>query len=177
MRFPGSPRERRAAKMGKHLTGALLLAGFVGLLSGCLGQGMYRVMPYGAGVNISTLEKNWQDYDVYFAGLDVGNPSAVMFHPKNDDRLITVDRWSKVESRELLEELIGSIQRQTGTSYYPQLLELLGPGGHLYAYMFTAWSVVSTRMINDHTMFVFDIPLPPYLAVSGGEGVTDMRQP
>jgi hypothetical protein len=163
--------------MKKHVIRAVLLAGFMVLLSGCLSQGTYRVVPYGAGVSIHTLEKNWQDYVVYYAGLDTGNPSAVLFDRKDDDRVIAVDRWSKVESRELLGDLIDSIQRQTGSSYYPSLFEIRGPDGHLYGFIFTAWSVVSTRMIDDRTMFVFDIPLPPYLAVNGGEDTTGTREP
>jgi hypothetical protein len=76
--------------------------------------------------------QNWQDYTVYYAGLDVGNPSVVLFDPKNDDRVITVDRWSKVESRELLTAPIDSIQRQVNLApYYPRLFEIRGPDGHL----------------------------------------------
>ncbi len=154
-----------------------MLVGFVVILSGCSGQGTYRVVPAVSGnVTIQTLMENWQDFNVYYAGLGSNHPSAVMFDPKNDDRVITVDRWSKVESRELLADLIGSIQRQTG-SYYPRLFEIRGPDGHLYGFIFTAWDVVSTRMIDDHTMFVFDIPLPPYLAVNGCDLFGGMRTP
>jgi hypothetical protein len=163
--------------MKKYLTGAVLLVGFVVMLSGCAGQGTYRVVPAVSGnVTIQTLLKNWQDYDVYFAGLDVGNPSAVMFHPKNADRVVKVDRWYKVESQKLLADLIDSIQRQTGF-YYPKLLEIRGPQGHLYAFMFTAWDVVLTKMIGDHTMFFFDIPLPPDLAIGAGHGEKGARTP
>jgi hypothetical protein len=114
-------------------------------------------------ITIQTLLGNSQDYDVYYAGLGPDHPSAVLFHPNNDARVVKVDRWSKVDSGELLAKLIDSIQRQIGSSYYPKLFEIRGPDGHLYAFMFTAWTTVSTKMIDDHTMFFFDIPLPPYL--------------
>jgi hypothetical protein len=165
--------------MKKNLGGAILLVGFVAMLSGCLGEGTYRVVPaVGGSVTIQTLMKNWQDYTVYYAGLEVRNPSAVLFEPKNNDRVIKVDRWSKVESRELLTDLIDSIQRQVElAAYYPKLFEIRGPQGHLFGYIFTAWGVVSTKMIDDHTMFVFDIPVPPYLAVSGGDGAVSNMIP
>jgi hypothetical protein len=165
--------------MKKYVTGAILLTGFVLIFSGCLGQGTYRVVPAVSGnVTIQTLMENWQDYNVYYAGLEVNNPSAVMFDPKNDDRVIAVDRWSKVESRELLTGLIDSIQRQVNlTPYYPRLFEIRSPDGHLYGFIFTAWDVVLTKMIDDRTMFVFDIPLPPYLAVDGGNDVFGTRAP
>jgi hypothetical protein len=163
--------------MKKYLTGAVLLVGFVVMLSGCAGQGTYRVVPAVSGnVTIQALLENWQDYDVYFAGLDVGTPAAVMFHPKKDDRMITVDRWSKVESQKLLADLIDSIQRQTSFGY-PKLLEIRGPHGHLYAFMFTEWDVVLTKMIGDHNMFFFDIPLPPDLAIGAGHGEQGARTP
>jgi hypothetical protein len=175
MKFPGSPRERRSAEMKKYLTGAVLLAGFVVLFSGCSWQGTYTVVPPVSGnVTIQTLLENWQDYNVYFAGLGVGNPSAVMFDPKNDDRVITVDRWSKVESRKVLADLIDSIQRQTGF-YYPKLLEIRGPHGHLYGFIFTAWDVVLTKMIGDRNIFIFNIPLPPDLAIGAGHGDLGIR--
>jgi hypothetical protein len=157
---------------------AFLLFGFAIMLSGCLGQGTYRVVPdRGTNVTIQTLMKNWQDYTVYYTGLDAPNPSAVLFEPKNGDRVIKVDRWSKVENRKLLADLIDSIQRQVGLSaYYPRLFEIRCPDGHLYGFMFTAWDVVSTRMVDDHTMFVFDIPLSPYLAVGGGTGMFVIRK-
>jgi hypothetical protein len=175
MKFPGSPRGRRSARVRKYLTGILLLVGFVVFFSGCSLQGTYTIVPPVSGnVTIQALLENWQDYDVYFAGLDVGIPAAVMFHPKNDDRKITVDRWSKVESRKLLADLIDSIQRQTSFSY-PKLFEMRDPQGHLYAFIFTEWDVILTKMIGDHNMFFFDIPLPPDLALGGGHDEQGMR--
>jgi hypothetical protein len=169
---------RGRIEMKRSLGVAILLVGFMVMLSGCLGQGTYRVAPsFRGNVTIRTLMENWQDYIVYYAGLGADNPSAVMFDPKKDDRVITVDRWSKVENRKLLADLIDSIQRQIGSSYYPKLFEIRGPEGQLYGYMFTAWSVASTKMINDRTMFVFDIPLPPYLAVDGGNNFFGTREP
>jgi hypothetical protein len=156
--------------MKKHPIKAILLVGLAVILSGCLGQGTYRVVPPVSGnVTIQTLMENWQDYIVYYAGLGPNHPSAVMFDRKDDDRVIAVDRWTRVESRELLGDLIDSIRRQIGSSYYPKLFEIRGPDGHVYGFMFTAWGGVSTKMIDDRTMFVFDIPLPPYLAVDGGD--------
>jgi hypothetical protein len=163
--------------MKKYLTGAILFVVCVVILSGCVGQATYRVVPPG-NITIETLMQNWQDYDVYYAGLGPDHPSAVMFHPKNDDRVVTFDRWSKVDSRKLLGDIIDSIQRQVGlTPYYPRLFEIRGPDGHLYAFMFTAWTTVSTRLIDDRTMFVFDIPLPPYLAVNGGNSAVGTKAP
>jgi hypothetical protein len=165
--------------MKRYLTGGGLLIGLVLILSGCFGQATYRVVPPAAGnVTIQTLLKNWQDYDVYYAGLDTGTPSAVLFHPKNDNRVVTVDRWSKVESQELLKNLIESIQRQVALSpFYPRLFEIRGPDSHLYGFMFTAWTTVSTKMIDDRTMYVFDIPLSPDLAVGGGPGAVGNKVP
>jgi len=52
-----------------------------------------------------------------------------------------------------------------GTSVY-------GPDGHLYGYMFTSWDHAVMRMVDEKTLFVNDIPMPPYLAIDkkGFEG-------
>jgi len=45
---------------------------------------------------------------------------------------------------------------------------MLGPDDHLYGYMFTAWDHATMIIGDDNTMRVLDIPMPPFLAVSGG---------
>jgi len=161
--------------MKKYMTRVVLFLAFVAFLAGCLKPGTYRVVPQGEGrPNIATLTKNWQDYSVTYAGHGPWHPAAVMFERKDDDHAIAVDRWSVVESPEALEALVVSIRKQGQTGpYYPRLFEILGPDDHLYGYMFTAWDVVLTKMIDERTLFVFDMPLPPYLAINGRDSLLD----
>ena len=164
-------------KMKKHFGAVLVLAGLVLAIYGCASYGGARSqMVYGNRITVQGLVKDWQDYTVYFTGHGRGHPSAVLFEPKDDDRVILADRWWKVETYEILTDLVDSIQRQLPIAYYyPRLLELLGPDNHRYGYVFTSWDHVVAKLIDDRTLVVYDLPLPPYLAIDGGDGPRERR--
>lgn len=143
------------------------------LVTGCAftQYGKMRVAEKADLVTVQSLQKNWQEYELYYAGLDPGNPSAVLFDRKDDERSLTSGRWFKVNSKEMLDDLIDSIQRQLPIGiYYPRLWKVFGPDGHLYGYMFTSWDNAVMKSVDEKTLFVYDLPMPPYLAV-GGRGI------
>jgi len=164
-------------KMKSRFGYVLVLAALVLTLYGCASYGNVRSpMIYGNRITVQDLVKDWQNYTLYFTGHGRGHPSAVLFEPKNDDRVIIADRWWKVENYEILTDLVDSIQRQLPIAYYyPRLLELLGPDNHRYGYVFTSWDHVVAKLIDDRTMVVYDLPLPPYLAIDGGDGLRERR--
>jgi hypothetical protein len=164
-------------KMKKRFRSILVVAGLVLAVCGCASYGYVRSqMVYGNRITVQNLVKDWQDYTVYFTGHGRGHPSAVLFKPKNDDRVVIADRWWKVENYETLTDLVDSIQRQLPIAYYyPRLLELLGPDNHRYGYVFTSWDHVVAKLVDDHTLVVYDLPLPPYLAIDGGDGPRERR--
>jgi hypothetical protein len=165
-------------KMQKHFGVVLVLAALVLTGHGCASySGSRSQMVHGNRITVQGLVKDWQDYTVYFTGHGRGHPSAVLFKPKDDDRVVIADRWWKVEKYEILTDLVDSIQRQTPISfYYPRLLELVGPDNHRYGYVFTSWDHVVVRLIDERTMVVNDLPMPPYLAIDG-EGTFPLRRP
>ena len=150
------------------LLGVILLAALIG--SGCTPGRYGRLGPVDRvdPVTVDSLVKNWEDYEVYFAGLHAGHPSAVLFDRKDDDRRLLSERWFDVKSKDLLDHLVYSIQKQLPfAGYYPRLWKIFGPDGHLYGYMFTSWDHAVMKVVDEKTMFVNDIPLPPYLAING----------
>jgi len=151
---------------------ALLLA-----LSGCaIYTGARSQMVYGNRITVQGLVKDWQNFNAYFTGHGRGHPSAVLFEPKEDGRAVIADRWWKVEQYEILTDLIDSIQRQLPIGfYYPRLLELVGPDNIPYAYVFTSWDHVPVKLVDERTLFVYDMPLPPYLAIDGRDGFRERR--
>lgn len=163
--------------MRKCLFALLGAAGLVVALNGCSTQlGVRSQKVYGDRVTVQDLVRNWQEHSVYYAGHGRGHPSAVLFDPKDDDRVIIAHRWWKVEEYEVLTDLVDSIQRQVPIAYYyPKLLELLGPDNQRYGYAFTSWDHVPGNMVNDHTLQVYDLPLPPYLAIDGGDRLRERR--
>jgi hypothetical protein len=165
-------------KIKKRFRAVLVAFGLVLAVYGCASYGYARSqMVYGNRIAVQGLVKDWQDYTIYFAGHGRGHPSAILFEPKDDDRVIIADRWWKVENYEILTDLVDYIQRQLPIGfYYPRLLELLGPDNRRYGYVFTSWDQVVGRMLDDRTMLIYDLPLPPYLAIDGGDGLR-LRRP
>lgn len=164
-------------KMEKDFAAVLVAAGSLLALSGCaVYTGAHSQMVYGNRVTVQGLVEDRQNYNVYFTGHGRGHPSAVLFEPKDDGRAIIVDRWWRVEQYEILADLVDSVQRQLPIGfYYPRLLELGGPDNYPYGYVFTSWDHVPLRLIDERTMFVYDMPLPPYLAIDGRDGFRERR--
>ena len=156
--------------MKKHLfmPWVILLAAWIGF--GCASgrYGRLDTVDRADPVTVEMLVQQWESYDVYYTGLHAGHPSAVLFERKDDDMGFLTGRWSTVKSKDLLDDLVDSIRKQLPfAGYYPRLWKLFGPDGHLYGYMFTSWDHAVMKVVDEKTMFVNDIPLPPYLAIDG----------
>jgi len=132
------------------------------LISGCAsftGYGKVRPQPFrGERITIEQLEENWQDYTIRYAGLNVSNPLGIMFDPKNDETTLVGDRWIKVDDKETVSEIISWIKSYT--EYNPQVWTILGPDNRLYGYLFYLEGHVVVKVINDTTMYVYDLKDP-----------------
>ena len=140
------------------------------LVMGCSGYARLRLQ---SGPNetmtLEKLKENWQSYHVLYAGLEPNVPSAIIFDRKDDDRKIIGERWWEMKDAKTLSDTIEWIRHQTIVGpYYPRLWKILGPDDHLYGYMFTAWDHAVMTIVDNKTMRVQDLPVPPFLAVSGG---------
>ena len=127
------------------------------LTAGCTGYGKLRPLAHqGRGMTIEALEKDWQGHTVYWAGLNVNEPSGLMFDPKGDERALTGDHWMKVKDKKALSDMIDWLQ--TNHDFYPFLLRILGPDNQLYGYMYTGWRQVVIKPVDDRTLWVGDMP-------------------
>ena len=113
-------------------------------------------------VTIQELKENWQDYTIYYAGLSVGTAAGIMLDPKNDEKTLVGDRWSKVEDQETLSELIGVIESYI--QFHPRLHRILGPDGQFYGYLFFAWLHCHPviKVVDDRTLYVYGLESPVY---------------
>jgi hypothetical protein len=109
-------------------------------------------------VTIDTLTKDWMNYTVYWTGLDVGEPTGIMFDPKTDGKALTGagDRWYKVESQESLSKMIGWLK--FNTLYYPYIWRVVGPDGQFYGYVYTGYTHFAMKVVDEKTMLVYGIP-------------------
>jgi len=134
-------------------------------ISGCLGS-FGKIRPQsgkGETLTIDDLEKNWTDYTVHYAGSSPNRPLGVMFDPKNDGKNLlpgSNDRWTKIEDKKTLSEVIGWIKVQSFADYNPMLYKVLGPDDQLYGYLFCGRNDVTIEVFDDRTMFVNDLPDP-----------------
>jgi hypothetical protein len=161
-------------QMKKIVVFVFLLSLWFGV-AGCGSYGKLRLQSGpGETMTIQQLKENWQKYNILFTGVEPNVPSAIIFDRKDDGREIIGDRWWELKDYKTLSDTIGWIEAQvTAGPYYPRLWKMLGPDDHLYGYMFTGWDSAVMTIGDDKTMRVQDLPMPPYLAVSG----PDLRDP
>jgi len=147
--------------------GLILLVASV-FIVGCATFGVLRPIK-AEDVTIETLTKNWTNYSVYMTGLDMGEPTGIMFDPKADDKALTgdSDRWYKVESEESLSKMVGWMK--FNKLYYPFLWAMVGSDGQLYGYIYTGSKRVSMKLVEDKTMLVYGVPAT--LRGEGGYGM------
>ena len=143
----------------KGLVVACLMALVVGCALGSRYGKLRSAWSPGTRVTIEQLYENRLQYDVSYAGISVENPSAIMFDPKGDERKLLTDKWIRVKTQEELADLINWVQVNEVT--YPVLWRILGPYNQLYGYMYSGWNHVLIKAIDDRTLWVDDIPLPP----------------
>lgn len=151
---------------------------FTFFLSGCAflnSYGKLRQQPKGKNnVTVNKLEEYWSNYTIYYAGyygsLSARHPSALMFDLKEDKKVLTGDKWTRVEDKQTLSILIDSIKDQESLNgINAQVWKILGPDDKFYGFLFSAWDHIVARVIDENTMFVYDLPLPPYLAQDGDD--------
>ena len=123
-------------------------------------------------VTIRDLERDWNDYAVYYAGLSEKNAAALMFDFKNDDRKLLGKRWTEVKDKKTLSTIIGWIQ--TYTRYDPSVWKILGPNNHLFGYVFAPQTPITMKVIDDRTLYVYDVESPLY---EDGRDIDDVREP
>ena len=138
-------------------------------ITGCSGYARLRLQSgRNETMTVENLKENWEKYHVLATGVELNVPSAILFDRKDDHREVLGERWWELRDSKSVSETISWIDAQDPVgSYTPRLWAILGPDGHLYGYMFTAWNHAVMPIGDDHTLRVMDLPVPPFLAVSG----------
>ncbi len=132
------------------------------LISGCAIGNYGRITREYAsegGLSIEVLQGNWQDYDVFYAGIAKDNPRGILFDPKKDDKNLTGDRWVELLDEEGISTVILWLENND-PKFRPYLYRLIGPDQQVYGYVYTATNNVVSKAIDDKTLYVFDLELP-----------------
>jgi hypothetical protein len=99
-------------------------------------------------MSIGKLQKDWQNYTVYYVGVDIGTASAALFWPKSAAQTLTGDRWTEVKAQDTLTRLVRAIHSQRIAEYWGRLWKILGPDGNVYGYMYSAWNRAVIKFEN-----------------------------
>ena len=145
-------------KQNNMLFVALFLAFVVG---GCAGYGHLRVVDSKSTspVTLTDLVNDMEKFTVWAGGWSPAQPTAVLFDPRDDNRTLVPHRWTRVETRQKLLEVIQWLRmNQVSRSV---LWKVLGPDGEFYGYVYTPWINVPMKRIDEGTMQVYDLPHPP----------------
>ncbi len=134
------------------------------LISGCSGYGKLKYqIQYREKVTIQELIENSDDYHIHYSGYAINNSSGIMFVPNKDGKTLKPsDRWSSVEDRERVTEVVSWLQIHNHPGYHLRLSKILGPDDQLYGYLFTGWHHVVFKVVDERTLFVYGLPDPPH---------------
>jgi len=137
------------------------------IISGCASwsntYGKLKIIPKSQNeVTIQDLINKWEDYNIYYSdkyeGYNVRAALGIMFDPKNNETTLVGDRWKKVEDQKDLIEMTKWIY--SNTQHEPWLNEILGPDGKFYGYLYYSYGFVTLKVVDDHTMYVFNLEEP-----------------
>ena len=113
-------------------------------------------------VTIQDLIDKWDDYNIYYSdiyeGYNVRAALGIMFDPKNNETTLVGDRWKIVKDQKDLIEMTKWIY--SNCQFEPWLNEILGPDGKFYGYLYYSYGFVTLRVVDDKTMFVFNLEEP-----------------
>jgi len=158
------------SKRGLSILSAVLLLS-IWIMPGCLGLEKYGSIRAPGGqdaTTIQTLIENWQEYHIYYAGLSYKSPSAIIFNPKQGDKRIVSEKWMPVTDQSVAVTIVKWLDSYI--NFPPYLSKILGPNGDFFGYVYTSAEMqVVVREIEPNTLFVEDIPLPPFDYGPGGK--------
>jgi hypothetical protein len=148
-----------------YLTGLIMV---LWMVPGCLGNyGKIRMATGDNNVTLQELKDNWENYDIFYAGLSTDAPSAIMFGPRSDGKRLIGKKWMPVTDRSALDEIIGWLDAYV--DFPPTLYEILSPESVFFGYIYTSSiEQVVIKQIDPETLELENIPLPPIDYGSGG---------
>jgi hypothetical protein len=138
--------------MGKAYKLVIVLFSFF-LISACASLGIPERRQ--TGVTILDLERNWNEYNVYYSATPAGFPTAIMFDPKNGQDKLAGDTWSRVEHQGMLSSLISRIQAFSDDT--SRTWSIIGPGDRPFGFIFSPSPQILMKVLDNHTIYVYRV--------------------
>jgi hypothetical protein len=139
------------------------------ILAGCATSGNWGKLraEYRHGdMTIQKLVDNWQDYKILYAGLSVKSPAAIMFDPKEDDKIVLGDKWMEVKTKKDVSDIVMWLRAETG--FPSALYRILGPNDELFGYVYTGqFENIHIKVDDAKTLRLMELMLPPGFQAPG----------
>ncbi len=143
-------------KQQKGMILSILIFSIVLIINGC--GPVPRIKPQrgpNERISLQDLVKNWEDYDISYAGWSVTDIYGIMFDPKNSGMKLGGNRWKKITDQDTRAKVFGMVPEKTR---YPS--RIVGPDDEFYGYILyikkegarTQRAVV--RAVDDHNLTI-----------------------
>ena len=132
----------------------LVLIAVLIMAGGCMDSSKYgRLMTAGPDMTIDQLLKNWQDYNVHWAGVNTELVNAILFDPKNDDRGFSLQHyWVPIKDKANLSEVMRWIN--VFRVEPPSLYRVVGPGDKTFGYLYMLSSSPVIKVVDERTLYL-----------------------
>ena len=137
----------------KMMKSVFLFVGMGLLIAACAGGNFATMKPEDSGrVTLESLVRDWQTYNVYYAGTIQDRPIVIFFDPKNDGKTVETEglRWWKAGDEKTMQDAVGRVKNLPGT--VPSLWKVLGPDGSLFGYAYTQLIRLNITVVNENTI-------------------------
>jgi hypothetical protein len=116
---------------------------------GCASSGILRVESGSdTKVFLKDIEQDYDKYIIYANEWPTDEVSAIVFDPKDDNKTIETDGWTKVTSQEQLSRLITRSNRLI----FRQFFKIVGPNDGFYGYLLGGQQYVWIKTVDDNTL-------------------------
>jgi len=150
-------------KQRYYISITIALVSMLWSISGCSNHGYISRVRGEKDNLLANLVDGSDQYVVHYHGNSQKLVSGILFDPKDDGKSIRPEGvlWHEVSDRETMALVISKIQQGDHPNYFPLVYHIKGPKGDLYGYLFTGWSYMVVKAVNDHTVRVFGLRGPP----------------
>ena len=110
-------------------------------------------------MTVQVLAENWQDYHISYSGFSIDRPLGLLFDPKNDDKTIVSEHWTKIQNGKTVSNVIGWMETFGGRR--ARLYRIYGADDQFYGYIFTFLTSVTTKQVGENTLSVYPLETLP----------------
>lgn len=141
---------------------AALLVLFI--ISGCASHGKLSWIPRNeTNALLTTLLSQTDQYTIHYHGNSEKLVSGILFDPKDDEKTIRPEGalWHAINDADAIASIADTIRRSHYPGYIGRLSKIQDPLGGFYGYLYTGWTYLAIRPVDDQTVRIYGLKGPP----------------